>query len=364
MNSKVESIDLEVIRADLLKKVNLLRKRKYPFAPINDLAEQNGISSSNGYDSLLKKIQQITKGDVVTILTNFRKALTPEVVKHCLYANKAISIYKLPDDMNLIDLEKSLSKLTSNYSIDDKYYSIEDEDKVEKDFIARFQPDDDMSIFVYHDQRSYVFRSKEESANVIDSFNNELDPLDENQEVLELIKVIKVTIPAFDFVVLDKKLKILVIGFDLAYVFPKAMINKALDQLENKIKKIKGLAHLNRLNFRNAIENMENETDGVVFGHAFCSSGGTFNHLGKTSSKRADVRKDSFFTKGSTGEILDYYGIRKRYNTGKRDCAVTVALSYREYKASALTPIYIAVLDYMQEANDLRHCCKKLLDNS
>lgn len=47
MNSKVESIDLEVIRADLLKKVNLLRKRKYAFTPINDLAEQNGISSSN-----------------------------------------------------------------------------------------------------------------------------------------------------------------------------------------------------------------------------------------------------------------------------------------------------------------------------
>ncbi|OTU52781.1 hypothetical protein CAT36_06705 [Acinetobacter pittii] len=362
MNSKVESIDLEVIRADLLKKVNLLRKRRYPFSSINEIAEKNGISSSNGYDSLLKKILQLSKGDVSKILIDFEKALTPEVVKHCLYANKAISIYKLSDSVDLNDLEKSLNALTPNLSIDNKYYSIETD--IEKDFIARFSPDDDMSIFVYHDQRSYVFRSKEESSTIINSFNEELDPLDENQEILELIKVIKITIPTFDFVVLDKRLKILIIGFDLAYVFPKAMINKTLDQLENKIKKIKGLSHINRLNFRNAIENMETETDGIVFGHAFCSSGGTFNHLGKTSSKRADVRKDSFFTKGSTGEILDYYGIRKRYNTGKRDCAVTVALSYREYKASALTPIYVAVLDYMQDANDLRYCCKKLLDNS
>ena len=78
-----------------------------------------------------------------------------------------------------------------------------------------------MSIFVYHDQRSYVFRSKEESSTIINSFNEELDPLDENQEILELIKVIKVTIPTFDFVVLDKRLKILIIGFDLAYVFLK-----------------------------------------------------------------------------------------------------------------------------------------------
>ncbi|HBM1867680.1 hypothetical protein [Acinetobacter nosocomialis] len=362
MNSKVESIDLEVIRADLLKKVNLLRKRKYAFSPINELAEKSGISSSIGYDSLLKKIRQLTKGEVETILSNFQKALTPEVIKHCLYDNKAVSIYKLPKQIDLNALEKSLNTLTSNNSIDNKYYSLED--IVEKDFIARLQPDADMSIFVYHDQRSYVFRSREESTKVIDSFNEKLDPLDENQEILELIKVIKVTIPTFDFVVLDKKLNILVIGFDLAYVFPKAMIIKSLDQLENKIKKIKALSQIKKLNFRNAIENMETESDGVVFGHSFCSSGGTFNHLGKTSSKRADVRKDSFFTKGSTGEILDYYGIRKRYNTGKRDCAVTVALSYREYKASALTPVYVAVLDYMQEANDLRHCCKKLLDNS
>ncbi|HDV0655496.1 TPA: hypothetical protein RHI05_003878, partial [Acinetobacter baumannii] len=75
MNSKVESIDLEVIKADLLKKVNLLRKRRYPFSSINEIAEKNGISSSNGYDSLLKKILQLSKGDVSKILIDFQKAL-------------------------------------------------------------------------------------------------------------------------------------------------------------------------------------------------------------------------------------------------------------------------------------------------
>ncbi|MFX9988217.1 hypothetical protein ABTP48_19370, partial [Acinetobacter baumannii] len=86
--------------------------------------------------------------------------------------NKAISIYKLSDSVDLNDLEKSLNALTPNLSIDNKYYSIETD--IEKDFIARFSPDDDMSIFVYHDQRSYVFRSKEESSTIINSFNEEL----------------------------------------------------------------------------------------------------------------------------------------------------------------------------------------------
>lgn len=354
--------DTDLLKDDLIKKINILRERKYPFEMLNKSLEGKGLSSSNGYDSVLSKIKNLSVGDVDKTLIDIKLEVNSLLMKHCLYANKAISIYKLKDDVDFNSLEKSLGDLAPENQILDKYYALKTSPK--KNFIATLSISDDLRMFIYHDHRSYIFRSKEESSSVVDSFNDALNPLDENQEVIELIKVVKVTMPTFDFVAIDRKLKLLIIGFDLAYTFPKAMINKVIDQLENKVKKITGLHYLSKLNLRNSIENMEKEVDGTVFGHAFSSSGGTFNHLGKTSSKRADVRKDSFFTKGSHGEILDYYGIRKRYFTGKRDCAVTVALSFREYKKSPLSPIYVAILDYMQEEHDFRHCVKKLIDNS
>ena len=39
MNSKVESIDLEVIKADLLKKL-IFYAKKIPFSSINEIAEK------------------------------------------------------------------------------------------------------------------------------------------------------------------------------------------------------------------------------------------------------------------------------------------------------------------------------------
>lgn len=353
MNSIPQKTPVQIVKDSLCSKITLLKKRRFSFPDFNTQVTSLGLTASNGFDSICKKIQDISESlpNVSAILSTIDLYATDCLKWHSAFYNKRLTFYSTSS----IDLQN----LDAALSIGKPYSPIDSLSELTEDPVSIGENDisSDLKLFYLCSKRSYFTKEH------IKGSDTEHSTLDEYTSLISMIQVLRHDLVATDFIAIDKKNNLLIIGIDLVNVFPESQTNKAEYHLLNLVTKTIPHSSLTKKNFRNSVTLMETETLGLVLGHSFSSTGGVFHYSGKTSALR-DIRLDPFFTKGSSVQNLDFFWIRKAYSYNSAYYVVSLGLSQRDYNKPTLIPVSHVIMDRVMDSSTFSSCLNKIIEHS
>ncbi len=353
MNSIPKKTPSQIWKDNICSKITLLKKRRFSFPNFNAKISTLGLTTSNGFDTICKKIQEIDES-----LTTFNSILsaidlyTIECLKwHSAFYNKRLTFYSTSKS-NLKKLDLALSTGQDYTPLDSLSGLTENPISVGENNISS-----DLKVFYLSSKRSYFTKEHVKDSD-IDNSN-----LDEYTSLISMIQVLRHDLIATDFIAIDEKNELLIIGIDLVNVFPESQTNKAEYHIFNLITKTIPHSLLNKKNFRNSVTLMETETVGYVLGHSFSSTGGVFHYSGKTSAIR-DIRLDPFFMNGSAAHDLDFFWIRKAYPYNSMHYVLSLGLSQRDYNKPTLIPVSHVIMDLVTYQSAFSSCLNKIIEHS
>lgn len=353
MNSIPQKSPVQIWKDSICSKITLLKKRRFSFPDFNTKITTIGLTSSNGFDSICKKIQDISESlsTINTILSAIDLYATECLTWHSAFYNKRLTFYSASN----IDLQK----LDKALSIGKKYRPLDSLSGLNEEPISIGENDlsSDLKIFYLCSKRSYFTKEHIKGSDIDHSI------LDEYTSLISMIQVLRHDLVATDFIAIDKKNNLLIIGIDLVNVFPESQTNKAEYHLFNLVTKTISHSSLIKKNFRNSVTLMETEALGLVLGHSFSSTGGVFHYSGKTSALR-DIRLDPFFMNGSSVQNLDFFWIRKAYLYNSAHYVLSLGLSQRDYNKPTLIPVSHVIMDQVTDPSTFFSCLNKIIEHS
>ena len=347
---------IEDLKADVINKLVQLDHRKYPANQIAEILRAFSITGS-GRKGKIAAIKKLEKGDVQKTLEEINNKITKILDEHVAFFNKKIYLFKLDIEKlnkiqsDLMDVAKRLDVWEEKFNHDpapDNAY-----------LLCKGEELDSGAIFYFKSERSY-FRTVQEKLKSDDEFSNEFP----NAKVVGISKKLRFDLNAFDFIKIDFKHSVVVIGMDMANLFYRTYTNVKYDEYKMLIKKFGMLDHLLALNMRKIIPKMENEASGRVVNHDFASAKGGYTYLGKSGARSKNMRDDPFFLEGSKGQELDFFGVHKEYTISEKELPIiSLGLTEAEFRDSTTNSVDFAILDYVQSFNGLQFCIDKIMEH-
>jgi hypothetical protein len=348
---KIENLKIKVVN-----KLDQLNKRKYPANKIADIFRPFHITG-RGRHGLINAVKGLDKGDVLKDLTEINSELKKILDKHVAFFNKKILLYKL-DSKILEEIEDQLKREALKNNLFESNF---DHSPAENSFavLAKAEELDSGTIYYFKSERHY-YKTVPETVRNVDEFSLEFP----DAVVVGISKKLRFDLNAFDFIKIDHKHKIIVIGIDLINVFDRALSNIKIEDYKTIIKRYGMLDQLNSLNLRKIIPEMEAESaaTGRVVNHDFSTGKGGYTYLGRSGKKLNDMRDDKFFQDGAKNQILDFFGIDREYNVSDNEKPViSLGLTEAEFRDSTNNKVKYAILDNLDSYKGLQYCIDKIM---
>lgn len=340
-------MNFEKKREALVGVLKELAKREFPYNVAVDVLRKNGLMG-NGYPRFIAKIQSLEESEINN--TNVTQALIElhELLDNFIkFGNKRITIFRLdPKDLKLV--KENLDTFTQSLTYSEDDFSIPDGISVNREYCFKTLVETDDALYYYFNiDRNYYERKVVTDEAQMDEISGVLH-LQQRDEIFKVITYTKVWITAFDFIKVDYKNSLVILGQDLSSLLDKPQRNKDYANLTTMLADFLGIhtTDLKALDLKPALPKFEIEKIGRIVEHQFSTSNQKFNHSTKVSSLE-DVRDDNFYKIGNAKETLDYFGICKNYKTqvDAINVTLTIRLPLKLYNASPLNPIYEALID-------------------
>lgn len=340
-------ITFEEKRIQLTNVLKELAKREFSYAIAVDVLRKNGFMG-NGYPRFINKIETLENTEINdTNVTNVLAELSELLKNFIKFGNKRLTIFRLnSEELQLVKdtLDASIQPL--NYTVDD--FSIAEADEVNRSYrFKTFLETDDSRYYFFNIDRNYYDREVVTDETRMNEIGGVLH-LQQRDEIFKVITYTKVWVTAFDFIKIDYKNSIVILGQDLSSLLDKSQRNRDYADLTVMLAAYLGVhsSELRALDLKPALPLFETETIGRIVEHHFSTSNQKFNHSTKVSSIE-DVRDDNYYKTGNQNEELDYFGVCKNYKTqvDAINVTLTIRLPLKLYNASPLNPIYEAQID-------------------
>ena len=349
--------EIDALKANILFKIDLLKRRGALCGELNTQFANIGFDNSNTFKSLSSKIKNLESGDVKKQLKQAHQVVGKQLNDHIQFNNKRAYFYSL-SQKNLDQLFKLLQQPNDFFVLGENkaVFNYEDlnHDLTETSLVVE---DSDFKVVYLKSARN-----RRDNIRIQDEIPK-IDPVD-NEEIIDLIKVVQYSMNAYDFIAFDFRNEHLIIGADLNGIFPRQESEKAIDKIQIAIRKLGKLPDLQKNNLRNCVENLEKEDGGDVLDHAFITADGGYNHAGKSLTSGQDVRKDNFHSDGIKGKEADYYGIVKAYSLQDEEkVIIKIKMTFRDYK-KVNVPIRFAVLDGIKTVDGLKFSIRKVIQHN
>jgi len=348
--------DVENLKRDVVNKLEQLNKRKFAANVIADIFRPFQIIG-RGRPGLINAVKGLQKGDMVSDLTKVNLELKKILDKHVSFANKKVFLFKLEAET----IEKIDGQLREK-SLETKVFEGEFDHTPAVDsnaVLVKAEELDSGAIYYFKSERNY-YKTVPENLRDGDDFSLEYP----DAVVVGISKRLRFDLNAFDFVKIDYKHDVIVLGIDLINVFDRNLSNIKIDEYKTLIKSFGLLDQLNSLNLRKIIPKMEIESvaTGRVVNHDFSTGKGGYTYLGRSGKKLNNMRDDKFFQEGSKNQILDFFGIDREYNVSENEKPIiSLGLTEAEFRNSTNNPVHYAVLDHLESYNGLQYCIDKII---
>lgn len=355
-NPQQEFSDIDELKKLILFKIDFLKRRGALCSDLNKKFSSVGFESFNSFKTLGIRIKKLDTGDVLSQLIKAHNIVDSELIKHIKFHNKRAYFYKVSKHQ-LEDIYQKLNQPNDLFLLGENSnsFSYEDaSDLLETSFSATSE---DFKLI-------YLKTSRHRKENI--RIPKEIHKIDvkNNEDIIDLIKVVQYSMNAYDFIAFDFKNEYLVIGADLNGVFPRQETEKAVDKIRISIRKLAKLVDLQANNLRNCVKNLEDESIGDILDHAFITADGGYNHAGKSLTKGQDIRKDNFHADGIKGKEADYYGVMKTYTLENDEKPILkIRMTFRDYKKTNV-PIRYAIIDGVKTFDGLKFSIRKVIEHN
>lgn len=348
--------DVESLKKDIINKLDQLNKRKFPANVIADIFRPFQITG-RGRTGLINAVKGLKKGDIVNDLAKINVDLKKILDKHVSFANKKIFLFKLESEtIEKIDNQLKTQALKVKVLEGDfDHTQAVDSDSV----LAKAEELDSGTIYYFKSERNY-YKTVPENLREGDDFSLEYP----DAVVVGISKKLRFDLNAFDFIKIDYKHNVIVLGIDLINVFDRALSNIKIEEYKTLLKRLGMLDQLNSLNLRKIIPKMEVEDSatGRVVNHDFSTGKGGYTYLGRSGKKSNNMRDDKFFQEGAKNQILDFFGIDREYNVSVNEKPIiSLGLTEAEFRDSTNNPVLYVVLDYLESYSGLQYCIDKII---
>lgn len=348
--------EIENLKKDVINKLDQLNKRKFPANVIADIFRPFQITG-RGRPGLINAVKGLKKGNVVNDLAQVNANLTKILDKHVSFANKKIFLFKLDSEtIKKIDDDLKETSLKTNV-FEGKFDHTQ---AISTDAVlAKAEDLDSGTIYYFKSERNY-YKTIPENLKEGDDFSSEYP----DAVVVGISKKLRFDLNAFDFIKIDYKHDVIVLGIDLINVFDRALSNIKIEEYKTLIKRFGMLDQLNSLNLRKIIPKMEVEdpATGRVVNHDFSTGKGGYTYLGRSGKKSNNMRDDKFFQDGSKNQILDFFGIDREYYVSENEKpVVSLGLTEAEFRDSTNNPVHFTILDYVESHSGLQYCIDKII---
>lgn len=351
-----ENRDVESLKKDVVNKLDQLNKRKFSASVIADIFRQFQITG-RGRPGLIKAVKGLKKGDVAKDLAEVDAELTKILDKHVSFANKKIFLFNL-DSETIEKIDGLLKAQTLKMKVFEGEF--DHSPAISHDAVlAKAEELDSGTIYYFKSERHYY---KTVPENLRDGDDFSLDYPD--AVVVGISKRLRFDLNAFDFIKIDYKHNIIVLGIDLINVFDRALSNVKIDEYKTLIKRFGILDQLNSLNLRKIIPEMEVESSetGRVVNHDFSTGKGGYTYLGRSGKKSKNMRDDKFFQDGAKNQTLDFFGIDREYNVSEDEKPIiSLGLTEAEFRDSTHNQVEYAILNHLGSYKGLQYCIDKIM---
>lgn len=347
---------IENLKNVIVNKLDQLNKRKFPANKIADIFRPYHITA-RGRDGLIKAVKGLEKGDVLKDLKEIDTELTKLLDKHVAFFNKKIFLFKL-DSENIERVDSNLNKIAKKLNVLEGEFDHEPAPDHHATLV-KAEDLDSGTIYYFKSQRHY-YKTVSETLKDGDDFSLEYP----DAVVVGISKKLRFDLNAFDFIKIDHKHEIVVLGIDLINVFDRVLSNVKIEEYKTLIKRYGLLDQLNSLNLRKIIPEMEVESSatGRVVNHDFSTGRGGYTYLGRSGKKLNDMRDDKFFQDGSKNQVLDFFGIDREYNVSDDEKPIiSLGLTEAEFRDSTNNQVKYAILDYLDSYKGLQYCIDKIM---
>ncbi|WP_019519513.1 hypothetical protein [Faucicola boevrei] len=359
-NSQKDKYTLDKKREILASNIRQLKVRKFPFDDLNSIAKKAGLSSSVGSEAVAQKIEKLEGKDASKIITGMFEKIENLLEYNTALASKRIYLYEVP-----IDELKEIKNLFDTHSLFNSKFKLGDESLFDYSLPNNndrysskiYKASDTLFLYYIKGFRSYV--EKVHSPSLMAKAQN----IEDDGEVIDVLKVVKHNVTIFDFVAIDLKNNCLIYGLDLDNgKFIKAELDKAYGKISDIFKNSFSKFNLKPINLRPCIAKMEKELNGKVTKHGFATDDGSYSYTGGSSTQKLDARQDKFYDEGIKNVSPDYFGIRKIYSLENKDNPIiAIEMGYREYRSSATSEIRYAILYNLTKFESLQFCIDKII---
>lgn len=348
--------DVESLKKDVVNKLDQLNKRKFPANIIADIFRPFQITGK-GRTGLINAVKGLKKGNIVNDLTKVNVDLTKILDKHVSFANKKVYLFKL-ESANIEKIDDQLKAQAHKMKVFEGEF--DHTQAIDSDAVlAKAEELDSGTIYYFKSERNY-YKTVPEGLRDGDDFS--LDYPD--AVVVGISKKLRFDLNAFDFIKIDYKHNVIILGIDLINVFDKAQSNVKIDEYKTLIKRFGLLDQLNSMNLRKIIPKMEVEsaTTGRVVNHDFATGRGGYTYLGRSGKNSNNMRDDKFFQEGSKNQTLDFFGIDREYNVSENEKPIiSLGLTEAEFRDSTNNPVNYAILDLLESYKGLQYCIDKIM---
>lgn len=342
------------------KSTELMRRKAITYTFLEEIYVKHGFSESNGTLNLINKVRN-SDGLVGVDLEGLDKDISKLLLNHLKFNDKSFNMYYIKDVSYLNDLYDKLKKDALDETEFD--FEIGEENTV---YHGPMIESDDFSIFYF--QTSRYFFHKDEIKTGEQNKKTYSDNI--NGELVDLYGKWKIRINCYDFIALDFKHNLLVVGFDLGSLFKKPEIALTKEKLEKIINKKNHLGLMTEINFYPCLKKMHDEIDtagnlvGNIIGQRMLTFEGE-NVSAFSPSTNTDLRVGGYHAAGSKAvKSLDFHVIYKMYSVGSSKPVIMIKEDLRILRKLSTKAIYYALVNNLNSIHDLRFCFKKLLDLS
>lgn len=268
---------------------------------VKELYKELDLESSNSWNGIISKIQNLTDTSKFEALSNLENKLATMLNYHRLFSDKAIRAYLNHEDYDAIKVELALAHSQA------------------KEIDGNFQTEaaqifNSLIFYPYKTERTFTEKVSINPKSLTPLGNNDLSY--ESFDEIIAIKRIKKT--CIDSLIIDNSSKSIFISIDLASMLRSDEIHaaaaKILSILNKHARKTEKQVRFgdSSKNLFPLIEKFYNETAGEVTEMTFSTRDGT-THYERLHSGIKDLRKSKYHLKGSQATTITPYRIGKRY---------------------------------------------------
>jgi hypothetical protein len=357
-------MNFEEKREKLVAVLKELAKREFPYNVAVDVLRKNGLMG-NGYPRFIAKIQGLEESEINdTSVTQALSELNELLNNFIKFGNKRITIFRLDsEELNLV--KDNLDTFIKAIDYMENDFSISESVSVNREYCFKTLVETDTALYYYFNiDRNYYEREVVTDEAKMGEIGGVLH-LQQRDEIFKVITYTKVWVTAFDFIKIDYKNSLVILGQDLSSLLDKPQRNKDYANLTTMLAGFLGIhaTDLKALDLKPALPEFESEKIGRIVEHQFSTSNQKFNHSTKVSSYE-DVRDDNFYKIGTSKEKLDYYGVCKNYKTqlDAINVTLTIRLPLKLYNSSPLNPIYEALIDDALSSKSFEYGIERIIE--